>query len=287
MTQAALDLDVYIAAIRVDEMFADLSYQRDVDTPEERARIRKMHAQWSPRLLGVLEVSDRGEESTGPRYAIVDGHHRWSAACMFDNPPALVANVHTGLTVADEAALFDKLNRERKSTNTWDHWRARRAAADPFVASVEATAARVGLTVAQQAKDGNVRCIGALEKVAKSGPGLPLLKDTLQVLHDTWGKQFDAYDAPLVSGMAMLLNAFDDDRVQWDRLVDGLIDLPPRRVKYVAQMKRDTTSGSLAKLVGLTMLERYNQVAQGGRLTVPPTFGSLRAAPKPKAVRHA
>lgn len=286
MTQSTIELDVYIAALRVDEIFADPAYQRDVDTPEERTRIRKMHAEWDPRLLGVLEVSDRGEAFADgtARYAVVDGQHRWAAARLFTSPPPLVANIHTGLSVADETQLFDRLNRERKSTNTWDHWRARRVASDPLVTAIEATVERVGLVVAQTPRDGHVRCIGSLEKIARTTGGQALLKDTLQVIHDTWGKQFDAYDAPLVSGMAMLLNAFDSNQVKWDRLVDGLIDLPPRRVKYLAQTRRETQSGSLAKLTGVTMVERYNQVSAGGRLVLPPRFGGLPAAPKPRRV---
>jgi hypothetical protein len=106
-----VDTAVYIAALNVGEIFADPTYQRTCDV----ARARKMAGAWDRRLAGILEVSDRGESHT-PRYAVMDGQHRWAAAGYLADPPPLVANVHTGLTVADEAGLFDKLNRQRKQT---------------------------------------------------------------------------------------------------------------------------------------------------------------------------
>lgn len=271
--------DVYVTTLAVGEIFADRTYQRECDV----TRARKMAHSWDRRLAGIVEVSDRGEDSS-PRFAIIDGQHRWAAAKSLINPPQLVANVHEGLTVEQEAQLFDKLNRQRKQPTTWDHWKARRASGDEFVQAVEATVERVGLTVSPNPKDGNVRCIGALEKIAKSTGGQPLLKDALQVIHDTWGTQFDAYDAPLVSGMAVVLTAFGE-RVDWEILIDGLIDLPPRRIKYLAQSKRDTTSGSLTKLAALTIIDRYNTAARTNpKLRIPTGFtGTLRAAPKAAA----
>ena len=76
------------------------------------------------------------------------------------------------------------------------------------VTAIEATVASVGLRVEEAPKDGNLRCTGMLEKIARSGGGHALLRDSLRLLHQTWGAQHSAYDAPLVGGMAVFLDAF-------------------------------------------------------------------------------
>lgn len=256
MTTTLSDQDVYVTALSADDIFADQTYQRELDN----ARARKMAETWDRRLAGILEVSDRGEDAT-PRYAIVDGQHRWAAARKLDPPPALVANVHSGLTLADEAALFDKLNRQRKQPTTWDHWRARRAANDQLVIAIENVALKHEMRVHEQSgKDGVITCVSTLEKIAKSDAGLDLLDATLNLINRSWGTQREAYDSPIVLGMAMVISTFGADRrLDGQRLVDALAETPPRRIRFQATAMRDSTPGSLAKLTALSLINQYNR----------------------------
>lgn len=251
-----LDHDVYPMALRVDEIFADATYQRVLDV----ARARSMSTNWDRRLAGVIEVSDRGEHAS-PRYAIVDGQHRWAAAKNLRPAPVLVANVHEGLTPADEAALFDKLNRQRKQPTTWDHWRARRAANDQLVLAIEETALRHELRVHEQSgKDGVITCVSTLEKIANSVGGLDLLDAALNLIKQAWGEQRDAYDSPIVMGMAMVIQTFGADRrLNGPRLVEALAPTPARRIRFQASALRDSTPGSLAKLTAITLVNQYNR----------------------------
>lgn len=75
--------DTYVTALSVEDIFADFTYQRELDT----GRARTMAESWDRRLAGILEVSDRGED-VAPRYAIVDGQHRWAAAQKLYPPPS-------------------------------------------------------------------------------------------------------------------------------------------------------------------------------------------------------
>lgn len=270
--------DVYIAALQVNEIFADKTYQRILDVP----RARKMCASWDRRLAGILEVSDRGEDAS-PRYAVLDGQHRWAAAGYLQNPPSLVANVHSGLTIADEAALFDRLNRQRKQISTWDHWKARRAASDPLVVAVESTVTAAGLRLTDQTgAQGAIWCIGTLEKIAQSAAGMELLAATLTILTGAWGDQRAAFEAPMVHGMAMVLSTFAD-RINGDRLIESLGELPPKRVRVSASTMRDSgISGSLAKLSAVAILNQYNQKS-GKRLNWPSNWKGV--LPKARADR--
>lgn len=269
----------YVLAVPVTDLFVDHTYQRPLD-PQ---RVRTMTESFDPRLLGVIEVSDRGPEHH-PRYAVIEGQHRWATVTSRDPRASIAARVHSGLSVAEEAELFLGIDIHRRRLSTWNRWKARRAQHDPDVAAIEATVARVGLRVDDAPKDGHIRCTAMLEKVARSRGGHALLRDSLRLLHDTWGPQQSAYDAPMVGGMAVLLDAFgDDEQFECDILVDALIDLAPERIGALARAKKSNGKhggGALPKFVALTLHERYNlHRPAGARLIMPSSFrGVLRPA---------
>ncbi|MEU0497938.1 DUF6551 family protein [Mycobacterium sp. NPDC006124] len=269
----------YVLAIPVTELFVDHTYQRPLD-PQ---RVRTMSASFDPKLLGVIEVSDRGPERR-PRYAVIEGQHRWATVAAMDSAASIAARVHSGLSIAEEAQLFLGIDVHRRRLSTWNRWKARRAQGDPDVAAIEATVARVGLRVDDAPKDGHIRCTAMLEKIVGSRGGHPLLRDSLRLLHDTWGPQQNAFDAPMVGGMAVMLDAFGTDaQFDCDTLVDALIDLTPERVGALARAKKANGkhgTGALPKFVALTLHERYNlHRPAGSRLAMAPGFrGVLRAA---------
>lgn len=142
----------YIDAVSVSLMFADPTYQRDLDD----ARVETMAAEFDQRLIGVLEVSAREDG----RYAILDGQHRWATTCRA-HPSAedahLVCQIHTGLSIEDEARVFYEIDARRKQLSWWDRWRARRGGGDPGVLAIDAVLARHGLQINPSVRDGNIR----------------------------------------------------------------------------------------------------------------------------------
>lgn len=277
----AIDVGVYVTAVNVDEIFADSTYQRELDA----GRARAMANGWDRRLAGILELSDRGEH-TRPRFAVIDGQHRWAAAQRLDPPPSLVANVHSGLTVAEEAALFDKLNRARKQTNIWDHWRARRAAADPAVLAIEAVAQKNDLVLQMAAADGCISCVAAVEKVVKLG-GTTLLDETLSLIVEVWGGRRDALDAPIIHGLALVLHYLGEP-IDPVRLGDCLIEVIPRQLRTQATALRDLTTGTLPTLTAIAIMSLYNKKPGRKILVSNRTFGggarNARSAPARQAV---
>lgn len=265
MTAEPVDSDdVYIAALRADEIFADTTYQRVLDVP----RARKMASTWDRRLAGILEVSDRGED-VSPRYAVLDGQHRWSAAKFLQTPPSLVANVHSGLSLADEAALFDRLNRQRKQISTWDHWKARRAASDEHVLAIEAIISKHGLKVDPAPRDGHVGCTGTLEKVAKLD--IALLDQALGLITGVWRDRRDGLDAAIIHGLALIFHYLPD--IDLERLGDALLDVLPRQIKTQATALREMQPGTLPVITAVVIVGLYNK-KPGRRIDVSnKTFG--------------
>jgi hypothetical protein len=275
------EVAVYVTTVNVDEVFADHTYQRPVDS----GRAKKMASGWDRRLAGIIEVSDRGEQSVSGRYAVIDGQHRWAAAALLDMPPLLVANVHSGLTVAEEAQLFDRLNRERKQPTRWDHWKARRAAGDEFVLRIEKICSANHVVVDMAAQDGCISCVSTLERIAKIGGldrGCDLLDQALEVVTDVWALRRDSLDAPIVHGLALILHHLGGD-VDLERLVDTLLEVQPRRIGAEARALKDAHRGTLATLYAMAMMARYDR-KPGPKLRVTPKdFGggarNARSAP--------
>lgn len=259
--------DVYITTLAAGDIFADPAYQRPVDI----TRARKMAAHWDRRLVGVIEVSDRGEYAT-PRYAIIDGQHRWEAAKCLVDPPLLVANVHEILTVADEAALFDRLNRQRKKVNVFEHYKARLTADDWIISRIQRVLDKHGLKVDPAPQEGCIGCVGTLEKVADIDDAL--LDETLSLIIDIWGKRRDGLDAPIIHGLALILQHLRHD-IDLERLVDALLDTLPRQLKTQAVALRDMQSGTLPVLTALVIISHYNK-RPGRKVEVSPrTFGGV------------
>ena len=259
----------YIDAVAIDELFVDHSYQRPLDT----ARARQLARTWDRRLAGVVEASDRGASQV-PRYAIIDGQHRWAAAQLLEPAPMMVATIHEGLAVADEAALFDRLNRERRRPATWDHWRARSSAADPTVLAIEHVVAEIGLRIDTAPREGNVRCTSTLEKLHALG-GVDLVRDTLALIVDVWDIRKDAFDALIVHGLGLILH-YLHGRIDQERLVDSLMGVYPRQLKTHAANLRETTTGTQPKLIAIAIMTAYNRNRRvpGNRILVSSrTFG--------------
>lgn len=246
----------YVTALPARVLFVDGTYQRDLD---ER-RVARMVAEFDPTLLGVLEVSDRGDDT----YAILEGQHRWAAATEARGVDHhLVCQVHRGLTVTDEARVFYEIDRRRKTLSGWDRWKARRGSGEALVLEIEGVVAAQGLRIDMAPKAGNVRATVALEKVMTLG-GRPLLISTLAVLHAAYGDTVDGYDGTLIQGLCLVLHHYRaGDEIDTDRLVRALQGIPPRQVKVRAAAMREVFPGELPKLCGAVVIRAYNE--QPGR----------------------
>lgn len=274
----------YIDAICVVEMFVDPSYQRPVDM----ARARKLADGWDRRLAGVIEVSDRGPQHS-PRFAVVDGQHRCAAARLRDRSAVMVATIHDGLSIADEARLFDRLNRERRRPSTWDHWRARKGSGDAQVLAIEQAVSSLGLTIDCTTKEGVVRCTSALEKLAALG-GVTLIHDTLALIVDVWDTRVDAFDAPIVHGLGLVLHHLRG-RVDMERLTDTLLGVLPLALKTETAALGSTLTGTTPVRTAITIMLFYNKNrrVRGDRILVSArTFGggarNARSRPAPHAM---
>lgn len=253
----------YVTAIRVDELFADPTYQRELDVN----RARSMAHTWDPRLAGVIDVSDRGEQTSpnSPRYAVINGQHRWKAAQMVEPEMVLVCNVHTGLTVAEEAQLFWDIDRKTKSLQVWDRWYARRAAGEQRVLDIDQMAQAHGLSVTHLPGPNSIQCFAALEYVY-TNIDPEALRDVLEFIGDVWPGDTAARAALVIKGLAHLLWEYSDD-LDTGRLADVLTAITPKQLVARAKESSTTSGGALWKCVARVAVVAYNR-APGPRLAL-------------------
>ncbi|HEY2088541.1 MAG TPA: ParB/Srx family N-terminal domain-containing protein [Mycobacterium sp.] len=250
----------FVRAVPCSLLFVDHSYQRAAD---ER-RLRKMIAEFDETRLGVLEVSDRGDG----KYAVVEGQHRWLAArdAMATDTapdPYLVCQVHRGLDLQAEAALFYEIDRGRKPLSGWDRWKARVASGDENAVAIEATVAAFGFKIDPAPRDGSIGATGALERIVDLGD-LKLLADTLSLITSSYGKARDGVDGHLLHGLALVLWNYDlDIELSTDKLVMAMQSTPPRNIKARATSLKEGHRAELPRLVAAVIVDRYN--AQPGR----------------------
>lgn len=246
--------DVYVLAVPVADMFVDRTYQRELD--ERRAH--RMGATWDPRLAGVLDVSDRGADAS-PRYAVINGQHRWAAVSHSGAVTHLVANIHTGLTVADEAALFRDIDLSTKKLTVWDRWKARRASGDIVVTGIDAIAEGFGLKVTQGSAPNYIVCLSALEYCYGVDP--QYLARTLEFVGDVWPGDPAGLKHGIIRGLFEIL--WSESLPDTGRLADALSELTPTQIHARAVDTRKIHDGQHWQCTIRVIVDAYNRAGRG------------------------
>lgn len=268
----------YIAALPVDALFVDYTYQRELD----EVRVQKMARDFRIALVGIIEVSLRADG----RHAILDGQHRWATVrdVAFADPVTrhVACRVHQGLTVAEEAALYHQLNTTRRQLTGWDRWLARRGAGDPVVASIEALLARHDLKVALRGGGNIFRATRTAEKIVELN-GLSLLDEVVSIVRAAWPDDQNGMDGQILHGLAHVLNNYSRDELDTSRLTETLAGIMPRQLGARAAAVRELHKGTLDRLAAHVIVERYNAIK--GIAKVQPFFDRVRPVSKAKTTK--
>ncbi len=274
----APDAEPYITALPASALFADHTYQRELD----EHRVVKMAANFRIALVGILEVSDRGADL----YAILDGQHRWAMirdrSFADAREPHIACRVHRDLTVDQEAKLYHELNTTRKQLTGWDRWLARRGAGDPVVRDIEMLLDSHGLRVALSGGGNVFRSTRTAEKIVELN-GLPLLDEVIGTVRSAWPDDQGGMDGSILHGVAHVLDNYSREELNLEQLVEALAGVLPRQLSARAGAVRELHKGTLDRLMGHVVVERYNGVKGTTRLV--PFFERVKPTSKTKTAR--
>lgn len=130
--------------IRLDMLSVDNSYQRSTDNEASRRLIASIASKFDWRLCAPLVVSRRDSA-----LVIIDGQHRWMAACRRDDIPHIPCCIFRYENMEEEARMFILANRARKPMNRLEDYFAALAAADEDALEMRQIVEDAGLKIAK------------------------------------------------------------------------------------------------------------------------------------------
>jgi hypothetical protein len=194
----------------------DPRVQRKLD----QRRVDKLAAEWDDLMVGIITVSHRAG-LTGPfanlsggtepveEYVVLDGQTRLAAfrqVCGQDTDMLILAQVHIGLTLEEEAEIFLKHN-NRKAVSSTDRFRIAVVAGEPWALDITEILAEHNWTARGVTVDGKpmrqFSGVVAAEKIYRQG-GYKALKNTFVTIENAWGSRGEAVCTHTLYGLGLL-----------------------------------------------------------------------------------
>ena len=250
----------------LSSLTVDPTVQRSLD----EGRAARMAENFDPRLLGVPVVSRRKDGTVH----VVDGQHRCVAARLAGYGDAKIeCKVHEGLSLADEAALFNGLN-TFKAPSAFDRFLVRRVEGDPIVLGIDAILMEFGWTPTIGTHDGAFSAVTAAEKVytgfgtSAKDFGPENLRAVVGTATEAWGRKSSALNGFLVQGLGLFFARYGTG-IDKPALVKRLAQYPGGPDNYLGKARgiRDFRGGTLPRCVAELTTDLYNKKRTGaGRL---------------------
>lgn len=199
------DYPYTFAWLPVESLFIDTRYQR----PETRL-IREIAERFNWEQFGTLIVSKRAQL----KYATIDGQQRRGAALMVGKVyvPCLLG---IGLTVAQEARLFSRLQEDRLSVRPVHRFRADVCGEIPRALEIMAALDRLAIELVESsgrnAPPDALSAVVALEKMYDRY-GLPIVQTALEVIIAAWPQQRGRFRGEVMQSIGGFL-AIDEPKI--------------------------------------------------------------------------
>lgn len=191
----------------ISQLMVDLSVQRPLD--ERRAN--SIAGDLNLDAIGTPCISDRGRG----RYAIIDGQHRIAALRISGwTNEEILCEVFTGLSLADEAAMF-RLRNNTAKPQYLDKFRVKLVEGDASALAVMDILRKYKWLLPGQEGDaeGRFMAVYSLERiynVDKAGQNKNVAEKTVAVLTKAWGHTDATVDGRLVDGLGRFLLRYGD-----------------------------------------------------------------------------
>lgn len=240
-----------ISNIAVDALNIEHSYQRPAT--------KKMEAigkNWNDNLVGYPVVSLREDNS----YWIIDGQHRIGGA-RIAGKSHIACDVRTGLSLLEEARLFDELNGQRSQVTAVDRYKAKMFYNDPEALEVTNIVQSYGGEITVKLNDTSKRAIRSVSQLFRiyEQEGGERLKEVLAIINEAWGAiDYDTTNELTLAGINQFLSrkAGKHDRA---RLVSRLNTEGVTQIKRMAHAHSQIFGGSGPVNFYRAMVEAYNR----------------------------
>lgn len=250
-----------IETLPVSKLTVDGDVQRSLD----HTRVDRIVKDFNPAALGVIVVSRRDDGT----HHVIDGQHRTAAVrAGGDEDATITCLVYVGLSKAEEAAMFRRLNNTR-GVQPIDKFKVRVVEGDPVAVSLNQLLNRHGWRVNTNKNDGCFMAVAALEKVHQgklAGPGdtLSICDTLIQVITEAWGHDANGMRGEIVAGVGALLLRYNT-RVDLPKLVAQLAAYKGGPLGLVGSSKglKDYRGGTLPDALAEVVVELINKGRRG------------------------
>lgn len=232
------------------KLIVDDAYQRPLTTFVDRI-IRK----YDPALVGTLVVSRRSAKE----YAVVDGQTRMEALreVGIKDVPCLV---YLGLSQAQEASLFARLQKERRGIASYHRFRAALVAGEKEPTEIEEIVRDTGHAVGLE--KGEISAVAALEYAYRKDP--EILERLLLVCNGAWD---DGYvpAGDIIRGIAMYMDEDKKKRkIDDERLANRLSQVTPEQLRRRASALKEGVGegGSGGRYMKDAIAAQYRKAAK-------------------------
>lgn len=235
-------------------------YQRSTTA----SRVNRIASSFDPDALGAVTVARR----TDGAMVVIDGGHRVAACRKIEYDEKILAIVHDGLSLAEEARLFLSLN-DAKTVHAVDKYRASVFAEDPVALKIEKIVTDRGWRVAFSKASGSIPAVAAIYRIIglkrEESSGLALLADTLTVTTNAWGHDGDGVQGFLIEGIAKVIHRYPE--INLNRLTAVLSGQSPKYLRVHGGALADMSGWSKSAGVASTVTSAYNNKLRSGRLS--------------------
>jgi hypothetical protein len=245
------------------------SYQRG-----QVSSYRNIRNNFDINQFDVLTVCRRKDRSLW----IVDGLQRYSARLDLtgENTPVFV-RVVSGLDIAGEVALFERLNRNRVRVSSFAILSAQREAAEPKAVELFEVVESLGLKIGASHGAGVVGSPTQLIEIQQWPNGLVILREALSIVMDTWGKSHGAFHSTVVGGMCFFLRWSSEQDIAVPRrqlatkLRDTRFAIQPIELVNPAGIRGMSTKTGGSELAAARIARAWNAARKSGdRHVLPP-----------------
>lgn len=241
--------------LSVDSLTIDSRVQRREGV--NARRVATMAANFNPDALGAISVSRRKNGTL----VLLDGAHRTEAARIAEYKHPLHALVYEGLTLAQEAAMFNLLN-TFQAPSFISRTLAKVVAGDREATDIVHAIEGHGWKIGVASENGVFAALQAAERVYRNGVGTldagehpELLEQAIAFITTTWHHDRESAHQMIVLGVGQLFARFGD-AVDVTGLSKALAQERPYNIishaKALQAYQGGTTPSALAKvLVGI------------------------------------
>lgn len=249
-----------MTTIKPSLLMVDVTVQR----PQDSIRVAAIAGDFDRGSLGVIHVSKRDDG----KHHIIDGQHRVEALRLLGKgEEAIPCQMYEGLSRAEEAAMFRRLNNTRQ-VQIIDRFRVRIVEGDPVACEIASILRSHKWTIAKSGSRGSFFAVAAMEKVyrAKDGGDSATCDALIRIATEAWGHDSNALRAEIVSGLGVLLRRHP--HLDMVKLVTemGQHEGGPLGLIGQARQLHSIRSGRISDAMAEILVNRYNHRRKVHRL---------------------